>query len=289
MKSLKDYIVETETQQVTEGILDWAKKIFTPKDPSPQTPITAADIDAGMKDPEFVAQVESAAAALGIAPAQLVAQLKQQVGPAPAPAAAAPAVPAAAAPAAAPAAPAAPVAESTEHESGSTFEHICKTFKRDVKDFQTTGNMSDHLYDALYDYYFDDMPYGVKKARDGDPYEWIGNRFADDLGGHFGSGIAEMVKLAGLPTVQDEGIEDEPAFLRKGKAGIGNFPAPILPRPEAKIKFGSSLRPENIPAVNRTGPVSLDQVRDNSDKMSDLATLRRMAGLPDRPAHGSPL
>jgi len=282
MKSLKDYIVETETQQVTEGILDWAKKIFTPKDPSPQTPITLADIDAGMQDPAFVSQVQSAAAALNITPDQLVAQLKQALGPAkPIP------VTPSATPAPAPAAPA-PVAESVDYDSSSKFEHICKTFKRDVKDFQTTGNMSDHLYDALYDYYFDDMPYGVKKARDGDPYEWIGDRFTDDLGSHFGSGIAEMVRLAGLPTVQDEGIEDEPAFLRKGKAGIGNFPAPILPRPEAKVMH-SPVRPENIPAVNRSGPVSLAQVRDNSDKRSDLATLRRMAGLPDRPEHGSPL
>jgi len=281
MKSLKDYIVETETQRVTEGLLDWAKKIFTPKDPTPQTPITAADIDAGMKDPAFVAQVQSAAAALGIAPEQLVTQLKQQVGPAPA-------APTAAAPAPAAPAPPAPVAESATHDSGGTFEHICNTFKRDVKDFQTMGAMSEHLYDALYDYYQDDMPYGVKKARSGDPYEWIGNRFADDLGDHGGSGIAEMVRLAGLPTVQDEGIEDEPAFLRKGKAGIGNFPAPILPRPETKVMH-SPVRPENIPAVNRAGPVSLAQVRDNSDKRSDLATLRRMAGLPDRPEHGSPL
>ena len=180
-----------------------------------------------------------------------------------------------------------PVAESVDYDSGIKFEHICKTFKRDVKDFQTMGAMSEHLYDALYDYYVDDMPYSVKKAKL-DPYKWVGDRFQEDLDGHFGSGIAEMVRLSGLPTVQDEGIEDEPAFLRKGKAGLGNFPAPILPRPETKVMH-SPVRPENIPAVNRAGPVSLDQVRDNSDKRSDLATLRRMAGLPDRPEHGSPL
>ena len=344
MKSLKDYIAETETKQVTEGILDWAKKIFTPKDPTKQTPITAADIDVGLKDPKFVLQVQSAAAALNISPEQLVAQLKQQVGPASAPAApAAPAVPAPAAPAVPAPAPGA-VAESAEHDSGSTFDHICKTFKRDVKDFQTTGELSEHLFDALYDYYFDDMPYGTKKARDGDPYEWIGNQFFKDLGGqsdtgiaemvdddeepwhgikdpemlqyligdakvmdyddfrdthssllddpyefwenYHDDGIAEMVRLAGLPTVQDEGIEDIPAFMRKGKPEV--FPAPIMPQPYTKIKH-SPVRPENIPAVNRSGPVSLDQIRDNSDKMSDLQTLRRMAGLPDRPEHGSPL
>jgi hypothetical protein len=28
-------------------------------------------------------------------------------------------------------------------------------------------------YDVLYDYYCDEMPYGVQKARTDDPYEWI--------------------------------------------------------------------------------------------------------------------
>jgi hypothetical protein len=76
-----------------------------------------------------------------------------------------------------------PVKESVLTDStGSTLEHIKNTFKRDVKDFTQNGDMSDALYDALYDYYFDDMPYGTKKARDGDPYEWISDRFAADIG-----------------------------------------------------------------------------------------------------------
>ena len=76
-----------------------------------------------------------------------------------------------------------PVRESVLTDStGSTLEHIKDTFRRDVKDFTQSGDMSDALYDALYDYYFDDMPYGTKKARDGDPHEWVADRFADDLG-----------------------------------------------------------------------------------------------------------
>ena len=67
-------------------------------------------------------------------------------------------------------------------DTGSTLQHIKDTFKRDVKDFEETGEMSQHLHDALYDYYFDDMPYGVQKARDGDPYEWVADRFGSDLG-----------------------------------------------------------------------------------------------------------
>jgi hypothetical protein len=66
--------------------------------------------------------------------------------------------------------------------TGSTMDHIQDRFRRDIKDFTETGDMSDDLYDALYDYYFDDMPYGTKKARTGDPHEWIADRFASDLG-----------------------------------------------------------------------------------------------------------
>jgi hypothetical protein len=73
-------------------------------------------------------------------------------------------------------------------DTGSTFQHILNTFKRDVRDFEETGEVSDELHNALYDYYFDDMPYGVKKARTGDPYEWVADRFAADLG-HPGAGM----------------------------------------------------------------------------------------------------
>ena len=67
-------------------------------------------------------------------------------------------------------------------DTGSTFQHILDTYKRDVKDFETTDELSDELYHALYDYYHEDMPYGVKKARTGDPHEWVADRFAADLG-----------------------------------------------------------------------------------------------------------
>ena len=66
--------------------------------------------------------------------------------------------------------------------TGSTLEHIKDTYKRDIKDFTQTGEMSKHLYHALHDYYFDDMPYGARTGDDIDPHEWISDRFAEDLG-----------------------------------------------------------------------------------------------------------
>jgi predicted flap endonuclease-1-like 5' DNA nuclease len=77
----------------------------------------------------------------------------------------------------------APINENVLNDSGSTLDYIIKTYQRDVKDFVQNGDMSELLYDALYDYYQDDMPYGVKKARTGDPYEWVGQRFYNDLQG----------------------------------------------------------------------------------------------------------
>ena len=66
--------------------------------------------------------------------------------------------------------------------TGHTLDHILKRFSREVADFKENGDLDQDLYEALYDYYFDDMPYGTKKARTGDPYEWVSQRLYDDLG-----------------------------------------------------------------------------------------------------------
>ena len=93
----------------------------------------------------------------------------------------------------------------TLDEDGSTLEHILNTFRRDVKDFKAGGEMSRELHDALFDYYRDDMPYGVQKARTGDPYEWVSDRFGADLG------------LSGYG-LNSPGIgpEDDPSVEREG-------------------------------------------------------------------------
>lgn len=67
-------------------------------------------------------------------------------------------------------------------DTGIKWEYIKDTYKRDIKDFTTTGEMSKHLYHALHDYYHDDMPYGARTGDTIDPHEWISNRFSDDLG-----------------------------------------------------------------------------------------------------------
>lgn len=49
--------------------------------------------------------------------------------------------------------------------------------------FKSTGDLPDELYDALFDFYLNSgsMPYGIAKARTGDPVNWIIRRLEADF------------------------------------------------------------------------------------------------------------
>jgi len=81
-------------------------------------------------------------------------------------------------------------------EEGHTLSHIVNRFKHEVKKFLEGDFMPENLYDALYDYYMDrgDMPYGVAKARDGDPYQWVANQFYNDIIRDLGNDMNETVE-----------------------------------------------------------------------------------------------
>lgn len=105
------------------------------------------------------------------------------------------------------------VSESVMLEAGSNLEHIVTRFKHETKNFLSGAELDDDLYNALYDYYIDngEMPYGVAKAREGDPYQWVRQHFEDELAmmGHqrqfqetvmpvVDSQLSELARLAGL-------------------------------------------------------------------------------------------
>jgi hypothetical protein len=84
----------------------------------------------------------------------------------------------------------------------------------DVMDF-------DKLYDELYAYFADEMPYGTQKARDGDPYQWINDEL-DHLGLLEGDGRKKGIHGKGHPMRQkqqaaihaNEDVEDETKIIR---------------------------------------------------------------------------
>jgi hypothetical protein len=99
----------------------------------------------------------------------------------------------------------------------NTLQAIVRRFGKEVREFAQGGHFDQDLFEALYDYYFDDMPYGVKKARDGDPYEWVSDQFHNAIEGgdveisetRVHDSLNELAKLAGLPSAMDEVATDE--------------------------------------------------------------------------------
>ena len=73
------------------------------------------------------------------------------------------------------------VKESKQQLTETTLQSIVRRFGKEVREFAEGAELDQDLFEALYDYYFDDMPYGVKKARDGDPHEWVSDHFHDAI------------------------------------------------------------------------------------------------------------
>lgn len=112
------------------------------------------------------------------------------------------------------------------------------------------------LYQDLFDYYSDEMPYGTQKARDGDPMDWIITRL-DDLGM-----VESTSEQKNSEEVEDTGLESELDRLRKlaniEKASSEEveqvdeiIPAAIVP--VAKAVGGALLKKGIKGAVARTG------------------------------------
>ncbi len=78
-----------------------------------------------------------------------------------------------------------PVSEGIlNDDTRNTWDHLIDRFRHEVQQFKDGGELDHDLYDALFDYYSQHgaMPYGVAKARTGDPYNWVSDRLASDLG-----------------------------------------------------------------------------------------------------------
>lgn len=116
--------------------------------------------------------------------------------------------------------------ESVIYEGGDPqLDHILNRFKNEVKRFQAGDELDDDLYMALYDYYMDqgEIPYGVAKARDGDPYQWVEDRLASYIGIEEGNVISlEAPKGPANPAFGRDVLS--PAEKLAPHAGVGKGP-----------------------------------------------------------------
>ena len=135
-----------------------------------------------------------------------------------------------------------PVAESRVlDEAGETIDHILNRFKHEVGQFEQGNDLDSDLYDALFDYYSDkgEIPYGIAKARTGDPFSWVSDKLANHLGvnegwkgaiagglagGALGSVVPALGTLAGAAAgayaghkLGDQGFKDPDAEYKKAQ------------------------------------------------------------------------
>ena len=63
----------------------------------------------------------------------------------------------------------------------NTLKSIFDEFSTEIYCFRETGDLDDELYEATFEYLMNtgNIPYGVAKARTGDPYEFVCNFLLD--------------------------------------------------------------------------------------------------------------
>lgn len=163
-------------------------------------------------------------------------------------------------------------------ESIGTLDHIMNRFKNEVKRFQAGEDLDQDLYEALFDYYMDsgEMPYGVAKARSGDPYEWVTQRFDDEVGSMTESGYPsqeeredhheEWMGRQNDREISAESAADEPSRARQHYT-------PDVPKTDVPKKT-SWLRDPIAAATDRI----YDKIKGVKED-SELNELARLAGI----------
>lgn len=96
----------------------------------------------------------------------------------------------------------------------TALDHILATFRHEVGQFKLGGELDTHLENALQDFYADEIPYGVRKAKGDELCHWIADRFEQDCGMNLDEGVGDLIS----PQTYQSGDQ---VFWR-GKAGRVN-------------------------------------------------------------------
>ncbi len=148
---------------------------------------------------------------------------------------------------------AAPMAAETPDQPAGhpeTLKHIVQRFPKEVKDFKMGNDMDEDLYHALYDYYnlHGEMPYGTAKARTGDPYEWVTQRFDRDVNDYVTEAKRAYKKLIteGKKVVSERWDDDDDDWYgfndKTRKTGMGTTVTKTAGGMVHKGKYGSEYQ-----------------------------------------------
>jgi hypothetical protein len=156
-------------------------------------------------------------------------------------------------------------------EDGSKLEHILDRFKYEVREFEQGGDLADDLYDALFDYYLHtgDIPYGVAKARTGDPYEWVAANLESHLrgGGIVGGNPDEDYGMERESVMHGDYAEESVKDPRTQTEDPPNAHEPAYP--EYQDDLASILKTAGVPAEERPAPDYEEEIAEEElDELS---------------------
>jgi hypothetical protein len=144
-------------------------------------------------------------------------------------------------------------------EGTDTLEGILSKFSADYAKFKAGGDIdaNQDFFDALYEYYFDEMPYGVKKGRDGDPYEWITDRLDQE------SGVAPVAEAEeDLATPGDQAAADQNIIMQIRKASDYEKPTRIQLADGTESVIAPNIAKQLLAKFDKMKPESKAQLQD---------------------------
>jgi hypothetical protein len=175
------------------------------------------------------------------------------------------------------------VLEGVKFRVEPSLAKVLRRFPHEVQNFDAGAEMSDHLYDALYDHYCanGEMPYGTMKARDGDPYEWIANKLDKELHNHHQAEMTEGADSTIDPELEriiDKYPHEMKVFKETGELDDGELYEELfdhysdngeMPYGVAKARTGDPVQWISDRLDKDLGvPGNYDEAPDESDFMS---------------------
>ena len=159
---------------------------------------------------------------------------------------------------------------------------ILRKHRRDVNRFRKMGDLSDALYNDLYDHYRDQMPHGTAQAKTGDPYTWIANKLDKIISMPEGNAFGNEVRKAKADGIQKGekikvGGQEYPLKEKMSAAKAKKFAA--LAEPRDKITYADKIA--GAQKTEESFPSKEDALKRMKEKEG-----RTSKGKVEKTAHG---
>ena len=137
-------------------------------------------------------------------------------------------------------------------EGSDTLDSILGQYSADYAKFKEGGDIDENedFFNALYEYYSENgqMPYGIQKARDGDPYEWITNQLDQEDGAE---PVAEADEFDNADNETEQSIIDQIQ-----QAGSSDMPTELTLADNSTISISQQTAEKILMYFNKLMPAS---------------------------------